>query len=208
MAETDADQPQCGWEDTTTGQPCQNTVSDPGENCYLHGEDGEVPDNHGSPRGVSGDKPGNSGPPGNKNAAGNPGGGPPKRNANAVSHGLHASVEAMMRSLEDWERDAYKGYFTYYHHEKGLDQMQAKSLALIATFEDRCGVEVADSLYKTVYSEDGNPMQVPKDKMIDAHLGYARERRLKEHYEGMSKHGSGSAESGHQNLDLLVNGDD
>lgn len=195
----------CGWRETTTGNPCQNPVSEPDAYCYLHGEDGEIPDGHGPPEGNSGGKPGRSGPPGNTNAEGNPGGGPPEGNGNAVTHGVHASTGAMLDALEEWERDAFKGYFSYYHHEQGLDRVQAKSLALMATYEDRCGVELAESLHKTIYTEAGE-MQVPKDTMMEAHRGYARERRLKEHYEGMSKHGAGSGgSSGHDNLDLLVN---
>jgi len=49
-------------------------------------------------------------------------------------------------------------------------------------------------------------MEVPKESMIDAHPKYAREKRLKEHYEGLSKHGSSSeGGGGHDNLELLVN---
>ena len=73
MATTETNSAICSWQDTTTGEPCQNPVSDPDDHCHLHGPNGDVPDGHGAPEGNPGGKPGRSGPPGNSNAEGNAG---------------------------------------------------------------------------------------------------------------------------------------
>jgi hypothetical protein len=49
---TDSDgQPTCGHPTTTTGDPCQRPVSAPDDRCYLHADDGCVPEDHGAPEG-------------------------------------------------------------------------------------------------------------------------------------------------------------
>lgn len=98
--------PECGWEETTTGEPCQNTVDSPEDYCHLHGPDGEIPDGHGAPEGNSGGVAGRSGPPGNDNAVGNAGGAPPEGNQNALSHGLTATPVKLFDWLLEEDREA------------------------------------------------------------------------------------------------------
>lgn len=106
MTENTADPSLCGWEDTTTDEPCQNEVADPSSYCHLHGPDGEIPDGHGGREGNSGGQPGQSGPPGNENAVGNAGGGPPLGNQNALSTGLHSDPVNLFEWLLEEDRDA------------------------------------------------------------------------------------------------------
>lgn len=106
MTELETNSPECGWKDTTTGEPCQNTVANPEDYCHLHGPEGEIPEDHGAPTGNSGGVAGQSGPPGNDNAVGNPGGSPPEGNMNALRSGIHADPVNLFDWLLEEDRDA------------------------------------------------------------------------------------------------------
>lgn len=78
----DVDDPVCGAETSTTGDPCQMPVSDPDETCYMHGPDGP-PEGHGSGAAESNPIAARHGYEGDNGA--------PEGNKNALSHGLYAA---------------------------------------------------------------------------------------------------------------------
>jgi len=82
----------CGSTDTTDGDPCDRTIPEDADRCYLHREDGP-PDSHGAPEG-------------NDNAVGNAGGQPPAGNANATSHELFSDRDIYYQRL-DTDRQAW-----------------------------------------------------------------------------------------------------
>lgn len=133
---------------------------------------------------------GNGGAPkGNSNAAGNPGGGAPLGNSNAMEHGLYMSIKAQYESFSEDERAAFKFYVKYYNNDRGLDDLvQCKVLAIAEVMRDLVEADLADSLYETRYTDDGTEFQAPKKTMLDAHQQYLTTIRLKQHYEGISRH--------------------
>ena len=60
----------------------------------------------------------------------------------------------------------------------------------------------------TIDSDEGQPVQVFADKMVQALQGYRREIRLGLYYEGNSAHHSSEGSSGHDNLEILYRGPD
>lgn len=208
MATTETNSAICGWQDTTTGEPCQNPVSDPDDHCYLHGPDGDVPDGHGAPEGNPGGKPGRSGPPGNSNAEGNPGNpdaAPPDGNANAMEHGLHMTAERLLEVMDDQQRDAVKGKYLEYQ-KKCMNDSQALKLAVMFVMETDLMRKLIDGDQETtIYTDEGQPVDVFADKMVQALQGYRREIRLGLHYEGNSAQHTTDGLSGHDNLDVLIN---
>lgn len=90
---SEGDVHRCGSTDTTDGSPCAMRVSGPEETCYLHGEDGEVPDHQGRS--------------GKNQLARRRGadGGAPEGNRNGMTHGLYAA-----------ERDPF-GLFDFFREE-------------------------------------------------------------------------------------------
>ena len=206
MNVNDPDAARCGWEDTTTGEPCQRTVSDADSYCYLHGPDGDVPDGHGAPEGNSGGKPGRSGPPGNSNAEGNPGNpdaSPPEGNANAMKHGLHMTVERLLEVMDEQQREAVKGTYLNYR-DKCMNDRQALKLAVLDVMETDLMQKLIESDQETtIYTDEGQSVQVFAKEMVQALQGYRREIRLGLHYEGNSAQHSTEGSSGHNNLEVL-----
>ena len=207
-SDTETDTARCGWQDTTTGEPCQNPVDDPDEHCYLHGSDGDVPDGHGAPEGNPGGKPGRSGPPGNSNAEGNPGNpdadGAPEGNTRAMEHGLHMTAERLLEVMDPEQREAVKGKFLEYR-ETCMNDSQALKLAVMYVMETDLMRKLIDGDQETtIYTDEGQPVDVFADKMVQALQGYRREIRLGLHYEGNSAQHTGGGSTGHDNLDVLV----
>jgi len=75
----------CGSTDTADGEPCDRTIPEEADQCFLHRDD-ETPANHGAPEG-------------NDNAAGNAGGQPPAGNDNAASHELFSDRDVYYHRL-------------------------------------------------------------------------------------------------------------
>ncbi len=191
MATTETNPAICGWQNTTTGEPCQNPVSGPDDHCYLHGPHGDVPDGHGAPEGNPGGKPGRSGPQGNSNAEGNPDAPPPDENTNAMTHGLHMTAERLLEVMNDQQREAVKGKFLEYR-KKRMNDSQALKLAVLYVMETDLMRKLIDGDQQTtIYTDEGQPVQAFADKMVKAFQGYQREIRLGLHYEGNSAQHTG-----------------
>ena len=207
MATTETNSAICGWQETTTGEPCQNPVSDPDDHCYLHGTDGNVPDGHGAPEGNPGGKPGRSGPPGNSNAEGNPenpDAAPPDGHTNAMEHGLHMTDERLLEVMNDQQREAVKGKYLEYE-ETCRNDSQALKLAVMYVMEtDLMRKLIEGDQETTIYTDEGQAVDLFADKMVQALQGYRREIRLGLHYEGNSAQHTGDGSTGHDNLDMLV----
>lgn len=186
------DGPRCESTDTNSGEPCQRQVSNPSDTCRLHPDDGELPDGHGAPKG-------------NRNAVGNDGGSPSKGNENAVKHGLYQSVKRRVHSLDSEQQRTYMAHVQNYQ-EQGVDTMQAVSLASAELLKEEVEVDLFDDLFKTIYTDAGNQIDVPKSDMMDAWQGFKREIRMTRHHEGLSTLSGGDSD-GHANADLLVNPD-
>lgn len=185
--------PICGYSETTTDEPCQRPVSDADAYCYMHPpDDGNLPANHGAPDG-------------NQNAVGNDGG-PPEGNGNAVKHGLFRSLRRRVDALDEEQQQVFMGYVHHYK-EQGVEPMQAASLASAHVLKEEVELELFDDLMKTIYTDAGNAVEVPKSDMMNAWTGFKREIRMTRHHEGLSKH-SGGDSLGHTNLDLLIDGGD
>jgi hypothetical protein len=136
-------------------------------------------------------------PEGNQNAVGNEGGEGVPGNTNAMTHGLNMTIQRQYEAFDDDQREAFRFYVEYYRTERGLDDLvQAKRLAIAEVMTDRVEADLADDIYKTVYTESGAEMQVPKESMFDAHQQYITTIRMKQHYEGISRHPSADEDSG------------
>ena len=181
---TDGDeQPTCGHPTTTTGDPCQRPVSSPDARCYLHADDGGVPDDHGAPAG----------------------------NQNAVETGLSMSVKRRLewfRELGEPETSLFEDYYVEYHG-KAENKSQAAALASTAVIRDRLerhllmdGVfyedQVADpdDLIEQGLSPDEAMdkafVDKPKTATIEAYTNSCREVRLGLEYEGVTGVGNGT----------------
>ena len=78
----DGDRPVCGAKTDNTDGPCQFPVTDPGETCHMHPEDGERPEEHGRANN------------GNAVAAAKASGqGAPTGNKNPMTHGMYAAEQ-------------------------------------------------------------------------------------------------------------------
>jgi len=97
----------CGDSETTTGDPCRRRVAHPGDRCYLHRDDGGVPDGHGAPTG----------------------------NFNAVRHGLHMSVEKRVEWFTEEQRTWFREYVETYRR-KAENDGEAARLASLAVITD------------------------------------------------------------------------
>ena len=150
----------------------------PGEGrCYIHGGRGGAPK-------------------GNQNAAG-PHDLDQDGNTQAMTHGLNMTIQRQYEAFDDDQREAFRFYVEYYRTERGLDDLvQAKRLAIAEVMADRVEADLADDIYKKAYTESGAEMQVPKESMFDAHQQYITTIRMKQHYEGISRHPSADENSG------------
>ena len=189
MATTETNSAICGWQETTTGEPCQNPVSDPDDHCYLHGTDGNVPDGHGAPEGN----------PENPDAAP-----PPDGHTNAMEHGLHMTDERLLEVMNDQQREAVKGKYLEYE-ETCRNDSQALKLAVMYVMETDLMRKLIEGDQETpIYTDEGQAVDLFANKMVQALQGYRREIRLGLHYEGNSAQHTGDGSTGHDNLDMLV----
>jgi hypothetical protein len=190
------ERPRCGYlkED---GDPCLQVVSqeEPGSHCYQHPpEEGNIPESRGAPEG-------------NSFAEGNPGGGPPEGNTNAMKHGLHMTAERLLEVMNERQQDEFKHRFLEYR-DGTMNESQAMAMAAAAVLRiDILADMFEDGLERTVYTDQGDPYQQFKKEDLQALQGFFREIRLGLHYEGNSAQHTGGGGSGHDNLDALVRGD-
>jgi hypothetical protein len=181
---TDGDeQPTCGHPTTTTGDPCQRPVSTPEDRCYIHADDGGVPDDHGAPDG----------------------------NHNAVETGLQMSVKRRLEWLREIGEPWTSLYEDYYVEYVGAaeNKSQAAALASASVIRDRLekhllldGVfyeeQVADpeELIEQGLSRDEAMERAfvdkPKTATIEAYTDAMREVRLGLEYENVTGDGGGS----------------
>jgi len=194
--EDSEERPRCGYlkED---GDPCLQVVSqeEPGSYCYQHPpEEGNIPESRGAPEG-------------NSFAEGNPGGGPPEGNTNAMKHGLHMTAERLLEVMNERQQDEFKHRFLEYR-DGTMNESQAMAMAAAAVLRiDILADLFEDGLERTVYTDQGDPYQQFKKEDLQALQGFFREIRLGLHYEGNSAQHTGGGGSGHDNLDALVQGD-
>jgi len=136
--------------------------------------------------------PGRGAPEGNQNAVGNSGGpGGPEGNTKAMKHGLYMTIKRQYESFGADQREAFQFYVEYYHEDRDLDDLvQAKVLAILEVLRDGVEADLADSLYETRYTDAGAEIEVLKEGMLEAHTTYVTAIRLKQHYEGISRHPS------------------
>jgi hypothetical protein len=193
---TDAGDDRCGYP-TQSGGPCQNPATESDGTCHLdmHGDDD-----------VAGVDDGRGAPAGNDHAAGNPGGGAPEGNTNALTTGLWTTLDRVVEDFDDEEIEAFEFYCRYYAQHRGLeDPVKVKRIAMAEVMADRLEADLGESMTKTVYTESGQPMEVLKDTTIEAHQAYLREIRLNRDYAGLSvKRDPAAANGGHENLELLL----
>lgn len=175
-------------EDTEYGR-CEATAKSTDERCgrAATGDHGKC-NYHGGRAGA---------PEGNDNGVGNAGGdGGPPGNTKAMKHGLNMTIERQYRNFGETEREAFRFYVEYYRTERELDDLvQAKRLAIAEVMADRVETDLADSMYRMEYSDAGKGYEVPKEGMLDAHMQYITTIRLKQHYEGISRHPSADGNS-------------
>lgn len=124
-----------------------------------------------------------------------------------MTHGLHMTAERLLEVMDDQQRKAVKGKFLEYR-KKCRNDSQALELAVMYVMEtDLMRKLIKGDQETTIYTDDGQSVDVFADKMVQVLQGYRREIRLGLHYEGNSaKHTSGGSTS-HDNLDALVEGD-
>ncbi|WP_117595160.1 hypothetical protein [Haloprofundus halophilus] len=165
----DASTPICESKETTTDDPCQRPVSNPGDRCYLHRDDADGPPaGHGAPEG-------------NDNALQNDGGAPPV-NGNAERHGLHADRSLYYQRLEDDEQAWVDGMVNAWLKDAPFTRENLAGLELLrkAAIDEHKRRKANDYIAaKGVitenvvgYDDEGNP--IVKKSENPAHLPYSR----------------------------------
>lgn len=125
----------CGY--ATPSGPCERTVADETDICFMHSGDG-TPPGHGAP-------------PDNQNAVGNSGGGPPAGNANAAKyHGWsdpHLHYERLESDAKEHVDERTELYVDHATADLLQDEIEEKA-QLLATLEHQSWLslfEVLDS---------------------------------------------------------------
>lgn len=121
-----------------------------------------------------------------------------------MRHGLHMTAERLLEVMNDQQRESVKGTFLEYR-DKCMNDRQAMKIAVLYVMETDLMRKLIDGDQETtIYTDEGQPVDVFADKMVQALQGYRREIRLGLHYEGNSAQHSGSRSTGHDNLNALV----
>lgn len=232
MAEQDGQDPRCGFFTGQMDHPCQQSVSEAGDLCHHHPPDtledrarcGYLKDDGDHCRqAVSSDSPGEycyqhppeeadipdtrGAPEGNSFAEGNPGGGPPEGNANAMKFGLHMTAERLLEVMDERQQNEFKNRYVEFS-DGTMNDSQAMALAAAAVLR----IDILQDLFengteRTAYTDDGTPYSQFKKDDLSALQGFFREIRLGLHYEGNSAQHQGGGGSGHDNLGKLVQSD-
>jgi len=194
----------CGSTDTTTGEPCGHTVSDPSDRCHLHPTDGPKPDA--------------GAPEGNDNAVGNDGGAP-VGNTNGMKHGQYMSLERRLSTLSEDQRQRFEVHYTDFlskAENKGTAVALATAEVLRESIADRLlEADQNGELWETVpvTDDNGEPVIDPRtgepvttERLrrddIGALKGLMSELRLGKKYEGINDNQDSSTQS-HGNAALL-----
>ena len=123
----------CGY--ATPSGPCERTVADETDICFMHSGDG-TPPGHGAP-------------PGNQNAIGNSGGGPPAGNANAAKyHGWsdpHLHYERLESDAKEYVDERTELYVDHATADLPPDEIEEKA-QLLATLDIRAGCRYSKHL--------------------------------------------------------------
>jgi ADP-glucose pyrophosphorylase len=121
-----------------------------------------------------------------------------------MKHGLHMTAERLLEVMDDQQREAVKGKYLEYQ-KKCMNDSQALKLAVMYVMETDLMRKLIDADHETtIYTDEGQPVDVFADKMVQALQGYRREIRLGLHYEGNSAQNTTDATSSHDNLDALI----
>ncbi len=121
-----------------------------------------------------------------------------------MKHGLHMTAERLLEVMNDQQREAVKGTFLEYR-DKCMNDRQALKIAVLDVMETDLIRKLIDGDQETtIYTDEGQSVDVFADKMVQAVQGYRREIRLGLHYEGNSAQHASDESSGHDNLDALV----
>lgn len=191
------EQPRCGFE-KEDGSFCrmERSREDAGTFCHLHPpEEADLGETRGAPEG-------------NDFAEGNPGGGPPEGNTNALKHGLRTSAERLLEAMPDELEDSVKHRFVEYR-DKCLNDSRAWQLAVQSVFMDYLAEETLekvaeDGFTRTKYTDEGHEYEDFIGDDIQAWQALDREVRLGLHYEGNSAQHTGGGGAAHDNLGMLV----
>ena len=120
-----------------------------------------------------------------------------------MKHGLHMTAERLLEVMDEQQREAVKGTYLNYR-DKCMNDRQALKLAVLDVMETDLMQKLIESDQETtIYTDEGQPVQVFAKEMVQALQGYRREIRLGLHYEGNSAQHSSEGSSGHNNLELL-----
>ena len=120
-----------------------------------------------------------------------------------MKHGLHMTVERLLEVMDEQQREAVKGTYLNYR-DKCMNDRQALKLAVLDVMETDLMQKLIESDQETtIYTDEGQSVQVFAKEMVQALQGYRREIRLGLHYEGNSAHTTKSRER-HKNLDKLI----
>lgn len=178
--------------------PCQNQPTE-GERCWIESHTESIED---QPHKAS---DGRAAPEGNDHAVGNPGGGPPEGNTNAMVHGLEMTVERLAESFDEQQREEMKSLYLHYQ-DKVLNKNRALKLAIYEVMETTLLRDLAEEdMHEWVQTGEAPEEGYERfmQEKTEAVLSYGREIRLGLHYEGNSAQHQGGS-SGHDNLDALI----
>jgi len=121
-----------------------------------------------------------------------------------MRHGLHMTAEQLLEVMNDQQRESVKGTFLEYR-DKCMNDRQALKIAVLDVMETDLMRKLIDGDQETtIYTDEGQPVDVFADTMVQALQGYRREIRLGLHYEGNSAQHTDGGSTGHNNLDALV----
>jgi len=198
----DDGEPICGSTDTASEDPCQMRVSEPGERCRYHPDDGEpdVPANQGAPEG-------------NQNAVGNPGGpGAEEGNYYAVKTGEHMDAKRRLRFLlDEGEEELAQAFANNYVQtiDAGASPQGAFEIATAKAFGRHLERDlIRDQFSRDLYHEGELVAEVFDNDKMSAVTSLMREARLLRREEGITANsGSESASKAHANKDQLIDSD-
>lgn len=194
--------PICARERDTDGEPCERTVSEPGEACYMHG-DQDLPEEK---------RPG--APEGNDNAVGNEGGpGAPEGNFFALKTGEHTSAKRRLEFLvEQGEEELAQSFADAYISaiDRGADPQGAVKIATSEAFAEKLERDlIAEGFERDLYHEGEHVGRVFDSDRASAVTSFYRESRLMSREEAITNYSrdDGAGASAHGNKDQLIDSD-
>lgn len=191
--------PICGRPKDSEPGECENVVREPGEACFLHGDE-DLPDRWGAPEG-------------NDNAVGNDGGdGAPEGNFFALKTGEHTSAKRRLEFLvEQGKEDLAQSFADAYLSaiDRGADPQGAVKIATSEAFAEKLERDmIEEDFQRDLYHEGELVARVFDNDRASAITSFYRESRLMAREEAItngSKTGGGT--QAHGNKDRLVDAD-